>query len=199
MSRSILSYPFLEPLSTRWSDNDQYGHVNNSVYYTYFDAVANAFLIRRCGLVPVPDAHPLPEADAGATGDGGPIGLVVASDCRYHASVEFPRRLLAGLAIAKVGKSSVTYRLAIFDAETQPTLRKLVVASQSGIIPNEALRNAVAADARASSEGQAELPQAAAVGHFTHVFVDRKSRRPVAMTKQMKEEFERIVALEPKL
>ena len=187
--RALAHYPYLEPLTTRWSDNDQYGHVNNSIYYQYFDAVANSFLIRRCGLVPVRGEPPLPPASqqAGGGHDTRPsssvsetktavIGLVVSSSCRYYASVEFPRRLLAGLSIAKCGKSSVTYRLAIFDAEVLPR----------GVFDAVATGNYAAAVA---GTGKVE---AACVGFFTHVFVDRVTRRPTAMTTLMRTEFERV-------
>ena len=86
-------------------DNDAYGHVNNVVYYAYFDTVVNEYLIRN-GLL---DIH-----------DGAVIGLVVETSCRYHASVAFPDMVTAGLRVAKLGTSSVRYEIAIFrndDAE----------------------------------------------------------------------------------
>lgn len=86
-------------LTTRWMDNDVYGHVNNVTYYSYFDTVANGYLIERGGL----DIHTSPV-----------IGLVVESGCRYHAPVAYPQRLRAGLRVDRLGTSSVTYGIAIF-------------------------------------------------------------------------------------
>lgn len=240
--RHLQHYPWLEPLTTRWSDNDQYGHVNNSIYYQYFDAIANSFLIRSCGLVPVDGEPPLPApaspsstASAAASGTisgsgrasaatsgahgagsktregGDPIGLVVSSSCRYHASVEFPRRLLAGLAVAKLGKSSVTYRLAIFDAEVLPGAVFAKVAAQPGYPPNSSANSSsgsgstsgLAGSAAITTGGDARIRdvdgvkvQAACVGFFTHVFVDRHTRRPTAMTPRMRGQFEKVQALE---
>lgn len=86
-------------LGTRWSDNDIYGHVNNVMYYSYFDTTANRYLIDEGGL----DIH-----------DGEIIGLVVDSGCSYFAPVAFPDQLEGGLAISKLGNSSVRYEIGIF-------------------------------------------------------------------------------------
>lgn len=92
-------YARFHPVGTRWMDNDQYGHVNNAVYYAYFDTAVNAFLIERGVLDP----------------QGGPlIGLVVESGCRYHAPLSFPERVTAGLRAGHVGRSSVRYELGLF-------------------------------------------------------------------------------------
>jgi acyl-CoA thioester hydrolase len=88
-------------VATRWADNDQYGHVNNVVYYAYFDSVVNAYLIER-GLL---------DPQGGET-----IGLVVETGCRYYAPASFPEALEAGLRVAKLGNSSVRYELALFRA-----------------------------------------------------------------------------------
>jgi acyl-CoA thioester hydrolase len=93
-------FPHLLEIQTRWNDNDLYGHVNNVVYYAYFDTVINRYLIEAGGL----DIH------------GGAIGVCVESQCRYLKSIAFPERLEAGLRVAKLGKSSVTYELGIFAA-----------------------------------------------------------------------------------
>jgi len=87
------------PLTTRWMDNDVYGHVNNVVYYSYFDTAVNGYLIDQGVL----DIH------AGRT-----IGLVVETGCRYFAPVAFPDALEAGIAVAHVGSSSVRYEVGIF-------------------------------------------------------------------------------------
>jgi len=87
------------PIATRWSDNDIYGHVNNVVYYSYFDTVINRWLIDEGGL----DIH-----------TGAVIGLCVESRCSYLAPVSFPDALEAGLRVVHLGRSSVRYQIAIF-------------------------------------------------------------------------------------
>jgi acyl-CoA thioester hydrolase len=93
------AYRWHVPITTRWMDNDVYGHVNNVVYYAFFDTVINRFLIEVGGL----DIH------AGAV-----IGLCVASGCAYHAPVAYPDALEAGLRVAHLGTSSVRYEVGIF-------------------------------------------------------------------------------------
>lgn len=92
-------YGYFVPLTTRWHDNDIYGHVNNVVYYSYFDTTANSFLIHEGGL----DIH---------TSDV--IGVVVSSNCDFFSSIAYPDELEGGLRVGKLGNSSVTYELAIF-------------------------------------------------------------------------------------
>ena len=87
------------PIQTRWNDNDVYGHVNNVVYYAYFDTVINRWLIGAGGLDP-------------ATSDV--IGLCVESQCRYLAPAAYPDELIAGLRVTKIGRSSVRYEIGIF-------------------------------------------------------------------------------------
>ena len=115
------------PITTRWLDNDAYGHVNNVVYYAWFDTVVNARLVEAGVLDP----------ERGAV-----VGVVAETSCRFHDSVAFPEPVEAGLAIERLGTSSATYRIGIF---------------------------------RAGAE------QASADGRFVHVYVDRASRRPVAI------------------
>jgi acyl-CoA thioester hydrolase len=86
-------------ISTRWSDNDVYGHVNNVVYYQWFDTVVNEFLIAHGTL----DIH-----------EGDAIGLVVETHCNYFSSVAFPEPVTAGLCVAQLGKSSVRYEVGVF-------------------------------------------------------------------------------------
>lgn len=112
---------------TRWADNDVYGHVNNVVYYAYFDTVVNSYLLDQ-GALSI-EASPV-------------IGVVVETGCRYHASVAYPQVLDIGLSVTHIGNSSVRYALGVF---------------ASG------------------------APQAAASGHFVHVYVDRDTRKPVAI------------------
>jgi acyl-CoA thioester hydrolase len=88
-------------IPTRWMDNDVYGHVNNAVYYAYFDTVINSYLI----------------AEGGLDFTAGPvIGLCVESHCDYLASVAFPDLLEGGLRVAHLGRSSVRYEVGIFRA-----------------------------------------------------------------------------------
>ena len=89
-------------VTLRWADNDAYGHVNNTVYYQWFDSCVNEWLV---------DASLLDIA----TGD--PIGLVVATGCDYFAPLSFPGEADVGLAVERLGTSSVTYRLGVFDAD----------------------------------------------------------------------------------
>lgn len=131
MSRAPLlgraAYPVWREMTTRWGDNDAYGHVNNTIHYAWFDSAVNAWLIE-AGLLDI--------------GQGDPIGLVVETGCRYAGPLAYPEPVEIGLGVARLGGSSVTYRLGVFAA------------------------------------GAAE---AAAEGHFTHVYVDRAARRPVAL------------------
>ncbi len=131
-------YRYFLPITTRWMDNDVYGHINNVTYYSYFDTVANHYLIHEGGL----DIHA-----------SSIIGLVVESRCTYRAPLAYPDRLRAGLRVDKLGNRSVTYGIAIF------------------------------------KEGE---EQAAAHGHFVHVFVDRESRKAVAMPERLREALARI-------
>ena len=88
-------------IPTRWLDNDAYGHVNNVVYYSWFDTAVNAWLIE-AGLLDI--QH------------GNPIGLVVETGCHYHRSVAFPETVEAHLRIAKLGRSSVRWEVGLFSA-----------------------------------------------------------------------------------
>lgn len=132
-------YPHQMAIVTRWMDNDVYGHVNNVVYYSYFDTVVNTYLIRQGAL----DIH------ARAV-----IGLVVETGCRYFAPLSFPDTVVAGLRVTRIGNSSVRYQVGLFrNEESEP----------------------------------------AAQGHFTHVYVDRETRRPAALPAALR------AALEPLL
>lgn len=93
------AYPVFQPIETRWADNDVYGHVNNVVYYAFFDTAVNRWLVEQ-GLLDI--------------GTGDPIGLVVETGCRYHAPAAFPDRLEAGIRVARLGTSSVRYEIALF-------------------------------------------------------------------------------------
>jgi len=91
--------------ATRWRDNDAYGHMNNVVYYEYFDSAVNRWLIASGALAAQTD-----------TSEGGVIGVVAETACRYFAAVGFPETVETGLAVARIGRSSVTYRLALWGA-----------------------------------------------------------------------------------
>ncbi|WP_240334396.1 acyl-CoA thioesterase [Sphingobium estronivorans] len=95
------SYVQWRSITTRWKDNDVYGHVNNVEYYSYFDTAVNAMLIER-GLLD-PQSSPV-------------IGLVVETGCRYFAPVSFPETIDAGVRVAKLGSSSVRYEIGLFKA-----------------------------------------------------------------------------------
>jgi acyl-CoA thioester hydrolase len=133
------AYHHFLPITTRWMDNDVYGHVNNVVYYSYFDTVVNEYLIR-AGVLDV--EH------------GETIGLVVETQCNYFAPLVFPERIEAGLRVARLGSTSVRYEVGLF------------------------------------KEGEM-LP--AAQGHFVHVYVDRGTRRPVALPDRLREVLEGLV------
>ncbi|MFV5265329.1 acyl-CoA thioesterase [Acinetobacter courvalinii] len=143
MSKPVLKtrqqFKFFFPIQTRWSDNDIYGHVNNVTYYSYFDTAANSLLIQKTGF----DIH-----------NNEIIGLVVDSACSFLQELSFPEMIEVGVAIGKIGNSSLRYELAIF------------------------------------KQGQ---PQAAAQGHFVHVFVDRKNRKSTAIPEKMREVLEQYL------
>lgn len=121
------AYRAFRTIGTRWADNDIYGHVNNVVYYSWFDTAVNAHLIAEGAL----DIH-----------HGTTIGLVVETQCHYFAPLAFPQNIEAGLRVGRIGSSSVRYEIGLF------------------------------------AEGEV---QTAACGHFVHVYVDRLTRRPVAL------------------
>jgi acyl-CoA thioester hydrolase len=121
-----------QTLSTRWLDNDMYGHMNNVVHYALFDTAVNGYLIAAGAL----DIHA-----------GEVIGLVVKTQCDYFDSLAYPQTVHAGLRVMRVGTSSVQYQLGLF------------------------------AD---------NAPLTAAMGEFTHVYVDRLQRRPVPLPDKLR-------------
>jgi acyl-CoA thioester hydrolase len=88
-----------QSVSTRWADNDAYGHVNNTVFYQWFDSAVNAWLVSE-GLLDI--------------AEGDPIALVVETRCSYAAPLTFPEPIEVGLAVADIGRSSVRYRIGVF-------------------------------------------------------------------------------------
>jgi acyl-CoA thioester hydrolase len=93
------AYKAWREIGTRWADNDAYGHVNNTVYYQWFDTAVNAWLI---------------EARLLDIAAGDPIGMVVATGCRYAQPLSYPEPIEVGLAVEQLGRSSVRYRLGVF-------------------------------------------------------------------------------------
>ena len=100
------AFRVLRPITTRWMDNDQYGHVNNVVHYSYFDTAVNGYLIEASGC----DVRQLPA-----------IGIVAETGCRFVSELSFPDMVYAGLALEKLGNSSVVYRIGLFrNQELEP-------------------------------------------------------------------------------
>ncbi|MBY4131513.1 acyl-CoA thioesterase [Rhodococcus fascians] len=98
-SAQASDYPALWPVSTRWDDNDHYGHVNNVTYYAYFDTAVNGWLMETTGV----DIRTL-----------SAIGVVAETSCRYLSELSFPDRLQVGLAVERLGTRSIVYSLALF-------------------------------------------------------------------------------------
>jgi acyl-CoA thioester hydrolase len=92
------------PIQTRWMDNDVYGHVNNVVYYSYFDTVVNLYLINPGGL----DFHNAPV-----------VGIMAETMCRYYRSIAYPEAIDAGLRVGRLGTSSVRYEIGLFGVEDE--------------------------------------------------------------------------------
>ena len=129
---TLHDYKHVLTIPTRWADNDVYGHVNNVVYYYYFDTVVNEYLIQK-GLLNIEKSQT--------------IGLVVNTQCHYFSPVAFPDIIQAGLRVSRLGSSSVTYEIGL--CKNEDTL-------------------------------------CAAQGEFTHVYVDRDTRRPVKLSPDMR-------------
>lgn len=92
-------FPVFRPIGTRWMDNDVYAHVNNVVYYSFFDTAVNGWLLEQGLLDPV---------------NGSQVGLVVETRCQYFSSLSFPDDVTVGLRAARIGRSSVRYALGVF-------------------------------------------------------------------------------------
>ncbi len=104
MPSSLTDYKYLVPLTTRWMDNDVYGHINNVTFYSYFDTAANHFLITRGGL----DIH-----------HATTIALVVESKCGYARPLAYPQELRAGVRVDRLGNRAVTWGIAIFSTDDE--------------------------------------------------------------------------------
>jgi acyl-CoA thioester hydrolase len=104
-------FPVHWPVPTRWADNDMFGHLNNAVYYQLFDTAINGWIQTNVTLDPV---------------TASAQGIVAESGCRYFSELHFPERLVVGVAVTRLGTSSVTYRLAVFrNAEEDAAEQKL--------------------------------------------------------------------------
>jgi acyl-CoA thioester hydrolase len=103
------AYRVFRNIGTRWMDNDAYGHVNNVVYYSWFDTAVNAYLIERGGL----------DIQHGAT-----IGLVIETQCNYFSPLAFPQSVEAGIRVARLGSSSVRYEVGVFASGAPLTAAK---------------------------------------------------------------------------
>ena len=135
-------YRVFHAIATRWADNDAYGHVNNVVYYSWFDTAVNAWLISTGSL----------DLESSAA-----IGLVVDTACSYFESVSFPATVEIGMCVKTLGRSSVTYGIGVF-------------------------RHGPHGEAIAGQNRHTAIAQ----GHFTHVYVDRSTRKPVPIPDQIR-------------
>ncbi|MBM4213971.1 MAG: acyl-CoA thioesterase [Gammaproteobacteria bacterium] len=99
-------YAYFQPMTTRWMDNDAYQHINNAVYYSFFDTVANNFLIEHGAL---------------DIGKSAVVGFIVASSCSYRKPIAYPAKLDAAFRVNRIGTSSVEYGVAVFEENvTEP-------------------------------------------------------------------------------
>lgn len=98
-SLTLEEYPFVHHIQTRWMDNDVYGHVNNVIYYSFFDTAIAVFLTSKAGLDYI---------------NGTSVGLVIETSCTYFEAIAFPDTVQVGVRVAKLGNSSVRYEVGIF-------------------------------------------------------------------------------------
>lgn len=169
------NFPFYMDVQTRWLDNDQYGHLNNSTYYLITDTITNTYLIDHCGIEPfqhpkdqpqlsreAPAERPEPSEELKRPTSESVIGLVISSSGDFYAPTSFPNLLRIGLRVIHLGNSSVTYEVGIFEIPANdPARRSSSLSSHADkyTLPKDAL--------------------AAVITRKTHVFVDRQNRKPV--------------------
>ena len=134
----ISEYNYFCQLSTRWNDNDIYGHMNNIIYYALFDTAVNKWLIKN-KLIDIKN--------------GQNIGLIVQSGCNYFSSFEYPENINAGIRVTKIGKTSVRYEVGLFKEKEELS---------------------------------------SADGFFIHVYVDRKTNKPIALNYDFKNALDTI-------
>ena len=111
--RPLSAFPVRMAHLTRWSDNDMYGHLNNAKYYELFDTTINTWIAEHTG---------------GDFAHNDVIGVVAESGCRFHSELSFPGHVTVGLRVQRLGNSSVTYELGIFDGE-RPDLERPAAAT----------------------------------------------------------------------
>jgi|TARA_R110002096_G_scaffold434327_1_gene655561 acyl-CoA thioester hydrolase len=104
--QSKSDFVYYAPITTRWMDNDMFGHVNNVNYYSYFDTIINQFLIEQAGFVPQKSQQ---------------IGFIVKSSCSYISPVSYPQKLVGALRVDRIGTSSVDYAVGIFKENEEKT------------------------------------------------------------------------------
>jgi acyl-CoA thioester hydrolase len=128
-------FAIVRSIPTRWMDNDHYGHVNNVTYYSYFDTAVNGWLIETTGI----DIREL-----------GSIGIVAETSCRFLKELSFPETIEVGLAVERIGRSSVVYDIALFReneldaAATGRFVHVYVDAATRGVVPiPDRIRSAV--------------------------------------------------------
>ncbi|KAF8451831.1 HotDog domain-containing protein [Terfezia claveryi] len=109
-SRTRKDYRFHLSYRTRWSDNDQYGHLNNTIYHQLIDSIINTYLIQHCGLTPTANT-----GNTGNTPSTTQLGLVISTYATFLSPTSFPTTLLLGLAVTHLGTSSATYEVGVFD------------------------------------------------------------------------------------
>ena len=179
----MTGYGYHAVFPTRWNDNDQYGHVNNAVYYEAMDTTINTWLIA-AGLEPTGSEH---------------IAVCASSSCEYRASVTFPDAMRVGLRAGRLGTTSVTWELAIHRAPaTAPGAGRRTAgrggagrddAPEETADQDDAGEDDVSRDDAGGGAGAAGEP--VATGRFVHVFVDARTRRPAPIPDVLRKAIER--------
>src|SRR3954463_7561722 len=146
---TLADFPVHRQVTTRWSDNDMYGHLNNAVYYELFDSAINGWQAEHVTIDPMTDATQ---------------GVVAESSCVFYAEVAFPAPLVVGVRVVRLGRSSVTYQLGLF---TDP---------QRSATPDAAIK---------------------ALGHWVHVEIDARTRRPTPIPQHLRALMEAAVVETP--
>jgi len=151
-------YAWFLPVQTRWKDNDQYLHVNNSVYHAMFDSVINVYLIRNLGLDTLSTTTPR--------------GYMVTNSCTFHGSAAYPDVYMAGLRVAKLGNSSVKYKLALFPL-VDPT-QSLYTDMVRGHTCTDPVMDMV-------------VDKALVEGEYVHVFVDPETEQSTPISPEWRD------------
>ncbi|GAA5870448.1 hypothetical protein JCM8547_004034 [Rhodosporidiobolus lusitaniae] len=202
-------YRFFLPFTTRWADNDQYGHMNNVVYSQYFDSLTNHYLLLHCP--PSSPSHPSPPPSSPVT-PLTQIGLIVDARTTYSSSLSFPQPVVGALAVEKLGRRSVVWKVALFEGEycASPFSSTAGSGAAEGEIAegyrlSDALGGADTGEEAGGAGRQVRIKRdaagqpvrAAAHGTMTHVFVDRESRAAVEeLEERVKKELEKLVVEE---